>query len=329
MNGVAARLHSSVAGQSAYVKILAFAVVAAVLPFLSGTFLANEILVFTIFAVGYHLFMGYTGEVSFGHAVFFGAGAYLTVYAAINGLGNLYLAMLLAVVVTTVLGAVIGYVSLRQRALAFALVTLAFGQMFYTIAFVWTDLTGGDNGLLLRSARAPIGPIDPATGGLDFYLVALVVLVAVLAAVWRIVNSKFGRVLVAIRESEERAVHLGYRTDRYLLLAFVMSSSISAIAGSLYAVLLALVDPSVLFWSTSGDVLLMTVFGGVETFVGPVVGPVAFLLLEEIATELTGNWQIFYGAIIIVVILFFPRGIYGTLSEKGSGVSDVFERLQP
>jgi branched-chain amino acid transport system permease protein len=292
------------------------------------TFLANEILVFVLFAVGFHLLMGYGGEISFGHAMFFGTAAYLTVYLMLNGVGNLYIAMGLAVVVTTLLSLVIGYVSLRQRGLAFALVTLAFGQMFYTVAFSWTDLTGGDNGLLLPRVETGIVPINPAEGGLEFYLFTAIVLTILLVAVRRVINSRFGRVLVAVRENEARATHLGYETGNYLLVAFVMSAFVSSVAGSLYAVLLALVDPSLLFWSMSGEVLLMSVFGGVGTFAGPIFGAPAFILLEEFVTDIFGNWQIVYGTLIILVVLFFPNGVYGTLVSDGDGIREVLGRLR-
>jgi len=290
----------------------------AIFPLLFGYTLAGELLIFSIFAIGYNLMLSYGGELSFGHAAYFGAGAYITVLVAGSVTSSIYLAFGIGAITTTILGLVFGYISLQRRGIYFAMITLALAQMLYYVAFTQTDLTGGANGALLpRDARAAdLGPINPAATGFEFYLFGLVMLVITWFVVKRIINSPFGRALVAVRDHERRAEHLGYNVDHLLLITFTMSSMISGFAGGLYIFLFNFVAPDVLFWTTSGEVVLMVVLGGAGTLAGPIVGAFIYIFVSDIFTEITSYWRIYFGAIIILLVLFAPQGVYGFYKEK-------------
>lgn len=315
-----------------YLSLLAILLV---LPFLTGPFLGSEIVVMGIFAMGYNIILGYGGELSFGHAAFFGLGAYGTILAIQYVVQNVYLAIAVSVVATTLISVVFGYLSLRRRGIYFAMITLALAQMTYTIVFQWSGLTGGSNGLSIPSTKAPIGPLAPMQNELHFYLLASILFLVVFAAITRTVNSPFGRTLKAIRESEERALHLGYDVNNYLWLAFAMSGAVSAFAGALYTVLFVFISPNLLFWTMSGEVVLMAIIGGIGTLVGPLVGSAVFIVLSDMFTQITEDWQVLFGLVIIAVVLFAPEGIVGLVKEwgleeeGGFDVQDLVERLRP
>lgn len=291
----------------------------AVLPFVFGNFTANEIIVLAVFAMAYNLLLGYGGELSFGHAAFFGLGAYATVIVAEHIIANLYAAMLLAVLITGAFSVIFAYVSLRRRGIYLAMITLALAQMVYYIAFRWTDLTGGSDGMFMPLYDAALGPIDPLQGGLQFYVFALIILAAVWLAIHRIIESPFGRALMAVRESEERARHIGYDPDRLLLLAFIMSGTLSGLAGAMNAVLYAFVGPDQLFWIVSGEVVLITILGGLGTLNGPVIGAIIFGVLAHNLTSVTEHWPVVFGAIFVLIVMFAPQGVYGLYLDYHDG----------
>lgn len=316
-------------------KYLSVLAILAVLPFLTSPFLGSEIVVMGIFAMGYNLILGYGGELSFGHAAYFGLGAYGTVIIVERLFEGLYLAILLSVLVVTIVSIVFGYLSLRRRGIYFAMITLALAQMVYTIVFQWSELTGGSNGLSIPTTEAPIGPLTPMQEELHFYLLASILFLLVFVATARVVNSPYGRSLKAIRESEERALHLGYDVNNYLWLAFAMSGAISGFAGALYAVLFVFISPNLLFWTMSGEIVLMAIIGGLGTLVGPIVGAGAFLFLRDTFTQFTENWQVLFGLVIIAVVLLAPEGIVGLVKSRiaddhnGFGVRRLIDRLRP
>jgi branched-chain amino acid transport system permease protein len=289
------------------------------LPFVFGAILASQMLVFAVFALGYNLLLGYGGELSFGHAAYFGIGAYGAVMTA-QVIPNLLVALLVGVVAATLAGVVFGAFSLRRRGIYFSMITLAFAQMLYYLFLQSTGITGGSNGLSFPAVDG-VGPITPGNATFVFYLTMLALTGVVFFAVYRIVHSPYGRVLVAIRENERRARSLGYEVNRFLLLAFVMSSFFSGFAGALYALLFAFVTPDLLFWTTSGNVVMMTIIGGVGTLVGPVVGSGIFLVLQEYLTEFFNVWEMVFGLIIVAVVLLAPRGVYGLY--RGENTEDV------
>lgn len=286
------------------------------LPFLLSPFTASHIIPFAIIAIGYNLLLGYGGELSFGHAAFYGGGAYLTIKWA-EVIPNLYVAILLSVITVAVLSVPFAYLSLRRRGLYFAMITLALAQMVYVVVHQATSVTGGANGLIL-----PLGPGDAAIGPFEvlgdywvFYGFSLLILAAVYLAVYRVTRSPFGRALVAIRESEDRARHLGYSVNRLLLITFVMSGLLGGLAGALHVSLFAFISPSLLFWTMSGEIVIITILGGIGTRGGPVVGAIVFTILSDTLSQMTNIWPIFFGAIFVVIVMLAPQGIYGLYQQ--------------
>lgn len=290
-----------------------------ILPFIivrlhSTVSLATEILIFALLALGYNLLLGYTGLLSFGHGAFFGIGAYAAALIQKNLIAGVITPILLGALVTLVFGVIIGLLLMRKRGVYFSLLTLAFTQMFFYIFYRWTALTGGENGLGGIS-RFPIG--IPGVFVLDlnkpfvYYYFVLAVMLASTIVIWRIVHSPFGHVLQAIRENEQRASCVGYDPKRYKLLAFVLSTTFSGLAGSLYAFLLYFCYPEATHVTFSGEIVAMTVVGGVRNFFGPLVGAGVFVFLRDSLSTLTQNWLLIFGLVFMGFILFSPNGIMG------------------
>jgi branched-chain amino acid transport system permease protein len=261
--------------------------------------LATEIIIWGLFALGYNVCLGYTGMLSFGHAAYFGVGAYLA---------------------GAVVAFVLGYLCIKRRGIYFAMLTLAFAQLIYFIGFQWVDLTGGDNGL----RNIPLVPLSlpglsfDISTPLRYYFFVLFFVVLSLLALNRILQSPFGHVLQAVRENEHRALSCGYETSNIRWMAFIISGSISGLAGGLYALYLHFVGIETLYWITSGQVVMITLLGGMGTFIGPFIGAGVFLFLEDVLSALTANWMIFLGAVFVLCVLFFPSGIWGTIKELTS-----------
>lgn len=309
-------------------------IVLAVLPSLMGMFIASHIIIMAIFVMGYNLILGFGGELSFGHAAFFGLGAYGVILSLEHLVSNLYIAIPISVIGVTILSVVFGYLSLRRRGIYFAMITLALAQLVYTIVFQMNELTGGTNGIAIPITEAPLGPLSPMSNDLHFYLLTCVMFLLSFILIERIVNSPFGRVLKGIRESEERALHLGYDVNSHLWLAFVMSGAFSALAGALYAVLFVFISPSILFWQLSGEVVLMTIIGGVGTLTGPLIGSTVFIFFSDTLTRATEHWEIFFGTVIIGIVLLAPEGLIGLFrkialdEEKAFDLERLLERLR-
>jgi branched-chain amino acid transport system permease protein len=277
--------------------------------------LAVNILIFGLFAVGFNLIFGYAGMLSFGHAAFFGLGAY-GCGIAIARFGIPWLpALMLGVVLSGIGAAIIGGLAIRTRGIYFAMVTLALSQVIYYGAYQWVALTGGEDGL--RGVRVPavelglfrINLLDP----LEKYYFILFFVVIALALFSRILNSPFGAVLEAVRENEQRARACGYDVTRTRWLAMTLSGTFSGLAGALYAIHLSVVPIETLHYFTSATVVMMTLLGGMGTFFGPFLGAFTYLMLEDVITLITVHWQLFVGALFILLILFFPKGIWGSL----------------
>ena len=275
--------------------------------------LAVNVLIYGTFAVGYNLLFGYTGLLSFGHAAFFGTGAYLTgMCIAHFGVGWLA-ALCGGVAGASVLSLVIGALSIRTRGIYFSMVTLALAQLVYYAALQASSWTGGENGL----RGFTVSKIDVAGFQIDFlnplhkYFVVLLFTTLALWLVSRILNSSFGAAIEAIRENEARARACGYDVERTKLLAFVLSGSICGLAGGLSALHLAIVPLDTLHYQTSGLVVMMTLLGGTGSFFGPFVGALAFLVMEDVFSLWTAHWPLFVGAIFILFVLF--QGIWGTI----------------
>lgn len=277
--------------------------------------LAVNILIFGLYAVGFNLLFGYTGMLSFGHAAFFGVGSYLTGIAMVHFHFPWLAAIGVGVVAASLAGLVIGFLAIRTRGIYFSMVTLALGQIVYYIFYKAESWTGGENGL--RGIQ--VGTIDLFGFQLDFlnpltkYYIVLVFVAAALWLVSRILNSPFGAVIEAIRENEQRTAACGFDVARSKLLIFVLSAGICGLAGTLRALHLSVVPIDSLHYLQSGQGVMMSLLGGMGTFFGPFIGAAVFLYLEDVVTSLTSHWMAVVGVVFIVFVLFFPRGIWGSI----------------
>ena len=276
--------------------------------------LASEILIFALFAMAFDLMLGYAGMLSFGHAAFFGLGAYTAGLILKNLYPSVPLALLGGVIVSSLAGFIIGFLSIRRRGIYFTMVTLAFAQMFYFIAFKWTGLTGGDDGLQ-RVPRPSLGPIDLKPQIVFYYLLLFSVIICAIILL-RIVNSPFGKTLQAQRENRNRAMSIGYNVDRFKLRAFILSAFFSGLAGGFYTLLLNFVPLNCLHWTNSGEVVVMTITGGMGTLFGPILGAVCIILLRDIISNFTESWTFIMGILFMAAVLGFRGGIIGILRTK-------------
>jgi branched-chain amino acid transport system permease protein len=293
------------------------------LPLLGGyTALAGRVLVLALAAIGFNLLLGFTGVMSFGHAAYFGLGAYGAGLTLKFLAASTPLAMLLGTLLGGVAGTLFGLLIVRRRGVYFAMVTIAFGQICYYIAYSWNDLTGGFDGLR-GFQRAPIhlGPwlVDITDGGNVFYYFLLAVFAVAVAAMGLLLRSPFGRTLIAIRENERRARFLGIPVERHIWLSFSISCFFTALAGTLYALLNNFADPLGLHYSLSGEIVIMTVMGGMRIFWGPLLGAAVFVVLQDYISSMTVNWMSFIGLLFVLVVLFFPRGLLGFLQRRSQG----------
>ncbi len=275
--------------------------------------LFTRIVVMAIAAVSLDLILGYGGMVSFGHAAFVGIGAYVTGILAlvVPGSDNAFIVWPLAVAAAALAALVIGLVSLRTTGIGFIMITLAFAQMLYFF-FIALQRYGGEDGLQL-SGRSRFGGLD-LDDKLNFYYLALAVLMLVLLFCRRLVASRFGMVLRGCRQNERRMRAIGFATYRYRLAGFVIAGAIAGLAGILLANSQNYVSPADMAWTRSGEFIVMVVLGGMGTLVGPVLGAAAYLLLELLLGGITIHWQAIFGPLLIVTVLFAKRGLYGLLA---------------
>ncbi|NYI75883.1 branched-chain amino acid ABC transporter permease [Nocardioides panzhihuensis] len=307
--------HAAIAGARPWQRLVLLAVgllVALGLPWFVYPPVAMDIAAWALFAVALDLLLGYCGLLSFGHAAFWGGSAYATGLIAIHFgvpfpvavFGGALFAMLLALP--------IGYLSVKRSGIYFAMVTLAFAQMLFFIANQASALTGGENGLQ-GVPRSFFGIEAVETDSFFFYYAALPIILLGMWAAWRIVHSPFGRVLVAIRDNAPRARALGYDVERYKLIVFVLSAGLSGLAGGVFAVSHGFVALPELHWATSGEVVLMTVLGGIGTLWGGVIGAGLIVLLADyLASSGFDGIGIVTGGVFVTVVLLFRRGIWGT-----------------
>ena len=269
-------------------------------------------LCFAIFACAFNLLLGYTGLLSFGHAAFLGTAAYVTGWLVKSAGLTPELGVLAGVLVAAVLGLMVGLIAIRRQGIYFAMITLAMAQMIYFIC-LQAPFTGGEDGLQ-GVPRGKLFGLISLQNDLVLYYVIVAVFVAVFLAIIRIVHSPYGQVLKAIRENEARAISLGYDVDRYKLLAFVLSTAIAGLAGSLKTLVLGFATLSDVHWSLSGEVVLMTLLGGLGTFAGPVLGATLIIGLQNFLADRVGAWiNVIIGAIFVVCVLAFRKGIVGEL----------------
>ena len=277
--------------------------------------LAVNVLIFGLYAVGFNLLFGYTGLLSFGHAAFLGIGSYAAGMVIVHAGWPWWLAIVLGVASATLAGALIGALAIRTRGIYFSMVTLALGQIVYYAFYKMEAWSGGENGL--RGVR--VEAIDLLGWRIDFvdplskYYVVLAFVGLALWLVSRVLASPFGAVIETVRENEQRAAACGYDVARTKLLAFTLSAAVCGLAGTLRALHLSIVPIDSLHYLLSGQAVMMCLLGGMGTFFGPFVGAAVFLYLEDVVTPLTRYWMAVVGAVFMVFVLFFPRGIWGSV----------------
>jgi branched-chain amino acid transport system permease protein len=279
--------------------------------------LAVNILILGLYALGFNLVFGYTGLLSFGHAAFLGTGAYgCGIAVAHYGIGW-FGAILIGTSLATVLAAIMGALAIRTKGIYFAMVTLALSMCIYYAYYQMQSVTGGENGLRGVNIKT-ISVLGFELAFINPTVKYYVMLAFVGTAIWlfsRLLDSPFGAVLEAIRENEERAKACGYDVARTKLLVFIISGALCGLAGALNALHLSIVPIETLHYTTSGQVVMMALLGGMGTFFGPFVGAATFLLIQDVFSSLTSHWQLFVGIIFIVFVLFFPRGIWGSILQ--------------
>ncbi len=306
---------------------ISIALIALAYPFIIKPYylsLTIEVLIFAIFAMSLDLLLGYTGLPSFGHAAYFGFGGYVAAYiTSTNDLAwgltsNLFVVLPIVMGTTAVLALIIGFFALRTSGIYFLMITLAFAQMLFSIAIRWSSVTGGSDGLPnVARPTIGIGSLSYAfTSRESYYFLTLIFFLLAWWLLRKIVNSPLGWVLRGIRENEQRMKALGYNTYRYKMAAFVISGSIASIAGMLLVHFFRHASPESLHWSTSGQVMVMLIIGGVGTLTGPILGAGLVRMFPLVVSSYIERWESLEGLLFISFVLFAPQGILGLLKKK-------------
>jgi len=283
-------------------------------PFVLYPVFLMKALCFALFACAFNLLLGYVGLLSFGHALYFGWASYVAAYAAKSWGLSPELAILTGTATAAGLGIIAGLVAIRRQGIYFAMITLALAQMMYLVA-LRVKFTGGEDGIQAVPRGRLFGLID-LSNEMNMYVFVLIVVLAALFLIYRIIDSPFGEVLRAIRENEPRAISLGYSTDRYKLVAFILSATLAGLAGATKALVFQLASLTDVHWTMSGEVVLMTLVGGLGTVFGPIVGAFLIVAMENYLAPF-GQWVlVIQGAIFVVCVLVFRRGIVGELANR-------------
>jgi branched-chain amino acid transport system permease protein len=311
--------HAAIAGggsRSRWILLTVGLVAALALPWLVYPPVAMDIVAMALFAIALDILLGYTGLLSFGHAAFWGSSAYVTGLIATHYGVPFPVAVVGGAIFAMVLALPVAYLSVRRSGIYFAMVTLAFGQMVYFVGYQWSDLTGGENGLQ-GVPRKFFGIELVETESFYFYYAALPILLLGMWAAWRIVHSPFGRVLVAIRDNTPRARALGYDVEKYKVIAFVLSAGLTGLAGGVFAISHGFVALTELQWTTSGEVVLIALLGGIGTLWGGILGAFLVVMLADyLASSGLGGIDLVTGTVFALVVLLFRRGIWGTVRHQ-------------
>jgi branched-chain amino acid transport system permease protein len=279
--------------------------------------LFTRIVILALAAASLNLIMGFGGMMSFGHAAYLGIGGYAVGMLAQEGVGSGWIQFPVALAASATYALVIGALSLRTRGVYFIMITLAFAQMAYYVASGLARY-GGDDGLTVYK-RSDFSGLVNLGNRTQFYYLCLACLFAVLILIWRIVNSRFGLVVQGLRSNEQRMQAIGFPAKRYQLVCFVISGMMCGLAGALLANNTDFVSPAVMYWTRSGDLMVMVVLGGMGSLFGPVIGAIAFLLLEEFLSQVTEYWALIMGPLLLLIVLFGRGGIDGLLGRLRRG----------
>ena len=286
------------------------------------TFLANDVVIWALFATSLNLLVGYTGLVSFGHAAYFGIGAYTTGILMKKAGVTFLVAFPAAGLVAGLFALLFGFFCVRLTKIYFAMLTLAFAQIVWAICFKWNEVTGGEQGMPEIpypdfSGLERIGTVLPVVGGYRtseyFYFLTLVLVAVCFWVLRRIVASPFGRMLTTIRENPERAEFIGVNVRRFELAAFVLAGGFAGLAGGLFGIFNRGVFPDFAYWTKSSEVLIMTLLGGMGAFYGPALGALALLWLNQQIVSVTEYWPLILGSILVILLFVFPGGLAGAL----------------
>jgi branched-chain amino acid transport system permease protein len=279
--------------------------------------LFTRIVILALAAVSLNLILGYGGMMSFGHAAYLGIGGYAVGILAFEGITTGFVQWPVALLVSAFFALVIGALSLRTRGVYFIMITLAFAQMAYYIV-AGLARYGGDDGLTIQKRSQFIAPIN-LSNKVQFYYICLFLLCAAIYLVWRLVNSRFGMAIQGARSNDTRMRAIGFPTYRYKLICFVIAGTLCGLAGALLANHTDFVSPAMMYWTRSGDLIIMVVLGGMGSTFGPLFGAVALLVLEEVLSGITEYWQIILGPLLLLVVLFARGGIDGLLGRVRHG----------
>ena len=309
-----AKKPAAVRGQSETIAFIVMVVALLVAPFLTYPLFLMQAMCFALFALAFNLLIGYVGLLSFGHALYFGWASYLSAYSAKAWGLPPELAILTGTLTAAVLGLLAGALAIRRQGIYFAMITLALAQMMFFFA-LQMKFTGGEDGIQAVPRGTLFGLID-LRNETAMYLVVLAIFLGGFLFIHRIIHSPFGEVLKAIRENEPRAISLGYKTDRYKLVAFVLSATLAGLAGATKAIVLQLASLTDVNWPMSGEVVLMTLVGGLGTIFGPIVGAFVILVMQYKLASV-GEWVlVIQGVIFVACVLLFRRGIVGEFAHK-------------
>lgn len=301
---------------------LIFLILPYVFPVIGGyTDLGTEIMIMALFALAYNMLLGHTGLMSFGHGAYFGIGAYVLGLTQLYFSSNIWICLLFGMLGAGLAAFLIGLIIIRKSGIYFGLLTVAFTQMFFTIAFRWREVTGGEDGL--KFATFSWGPLD-LKAPLTLYYFVFVLFMISMILFYRITNSPVGRVMRANKYNRDRTMVLGYNIYRYRLFAYILSALFSGLAGGLAGVRIAAAFAEPMTWVASGDVVMMVILGGgLVNFFGPVLGAAIFTILQDLISTITIHWMFIFGMLFVFVILVMPEGILGFFT-KDQGAFQAF-----
>jgi branched-chain amino acid transport system permease protein len=291
------------------------AVVLVLLPVLLPTVglnisLGTTVILFALAASSVNILLGFTGLMAFGNAAFFGVGAYGSALFIADVNANLILGLIVGAVCSTLAALIIAPFLIRRRGIYFSLLTIAFGQVFYFLAYRWSNVTGGEDGFSITKPPV-LGGSTPILNGASYYYFCLAIFAVLLFGMWRIMRSPFGLTLQGIAQNEARIRYLGINSDRFIFVALVLSGFVAGVGGALYSVSIAFSYPLIMDWHQSGDFVMMVILGGVGTIWGPVIGAAIYVIAQNVLSSVFPWWQIIIGGMFIFFVLGFPKGLLG------------------